>query len=118
MSSNTMDARSHATRISGIVPIALLDSGESQESRHATRHRSTCMIPERYSPNTYAVFRMVFGFLWIFHGLQKYGVFGTPPLAMASLRGVAGVIEIVVGSLIMIGFLTKPAAFLASGEMA
>ena len=76
------------------------------------------MIPERYAPQVYALFRVVAGFLFMFHGLQKFGVFGgqTPPLA--GLMGVAAVIEAVGGLLIMIGLLTRPAAFIASGEMA
>jgi putative oxidoreductase len=76
------------------------------------------MIPERYAPQVYALFRIVFGFLFIFHGLQKFGVFGgqTPPLA--GLMGVAAVIEAVGGLLVMIGLFTRPAAFIASGEMA
>ena len=76
------------------------------------------MIPARYSPVTYALFRIVFGGLWIFHGLQKYGVLDVPPLEVASLRGVAGIIEIGVGTLIMLGLFTRPAAFLACGQMA
>ena len=76
------------------------------------------MIPRRYAPYTYALFRMVFGFQWLFHGLQKYGVLGDPMIEAASLRGVAGVIEIVGGVLIMIGLFTRPAAFVASGQMA
>jgi putative oxidoreductase len=35
-----------------------------------------------------------------------------------SLRGAAGVIELVGGLFILIGFLTVPTAFIASGEMA
>ena len=37
---------------------------------------------------------------------------------MMSMFGAAGVIETVCGLLIMIGFFVRPAAFLASGEMA
>ena len=29
------------------------------------------MIPERYAPMTYALFRIVFGFLFFMFGLQK-----------------------------------------------
>jgi putative oxidoreductase len=76
------------------------------------------MISERYSSYTYALLRIVFGFLWIFHGLQKYGALGGDPIEMASLRGVAGIIEIVAGALIMVGLFTRPAAFIASGQMA
>ncbi len=76
------------------------------------------MIPERFSPVTYALMRIAFGFLWIFHGLQKYGVFGNDPVALGSLRGVAGVIEFTAGAVIMFGMFTRPAAFIASGQMA
>ena len=77
------------------------------------------MIPERYAPVTYALFRIVFGMLFFFYGLQKtMGMFGGTQVPLASLQGAAGLVETVCGLLIMIGFLTRPAAFLASGEMA
>jgi putative oxidoreductase len=76
------------------------------------------MIPDRLSPLTYAFMRIVFGFLWVFHGLQKFGVFGGEPLDPASLRGVAGIIEVIAGTLVMVGLFTRPAAFIASGQMA
>jgi len=83
------------------------------------------MIPERYAPRIYAVFRMVFGLMFLSHGLQKlFGMFGglalfggqLPPLT--SEPGIAGVLELVLGSLIMAGLFTRIAAFVASGEMA
>jgi putative oxidoreductase len=83
------------------------------------------MIPERYAPRIYAVFRIVFGLMFLSHGLQKlFGMFGglalfkgnLPPLT--SMPGIAGVIELVCGTLIMAGLFTTPAAFVASGEMA
>jgi putative oxidoreductase len=77
------------------------------------------MIPERYAPTTYALFRIVFGFLFLCFGLQKmFGWFGGPAATLMTLQGAAGVIETVCGLLVMIGLFTKPAAFLASGEMA
>ena len=77
------------------------------------------MISERYAPQVYALMRIVFGFLFIFHGLQKmFGMFGGRTAELLSLRGLAGVIEIVGGTLIMIGLYTRPAAFIASGQMA
>jgi putative oxidoreductase len=77
------------------------------------------MIPERYAPVTYALFRIVFGFLFLCFGLQKtFGMFGGQQAALMSLQGAAGLIETVCGLLIMIGLFTRPAAFLASGEMA
>jgi putative oxidoreductase len=77
------------------------------------------MISERYAPQTYALMRIVFGFLFVFHGLQKmFGLFGGRTAELVSLRGLAGIIEIVAGTLIMIGLFTRPAAFIASGQMA
>lgn len=77
------------------------------------------MIPERYAPQVYALFRIVAGFLFVFHGLQKLmGMFGGTVMPTGSLPWVAGVIELVGGILIMIGLLTRVAAFIASGEMA
>jgi putative oxidoreductase len=77
------------------------------------------MIPERYTPITYALFRIVFGFLFLCYGLQKMlGWFGGQVPPLASMQGAAGVIETVCGLLIMVGLFTRLAAFLASGEMA
>jgi putative oxidoreductase len=77
------------------------------------------MIPERYAPTTYALFRIVFGFLFLCFGLQKmFGILGGQAAALMSMQGAAGVVETVCGLMIMLGLFTKPAAFLASGEMA
>jgi|ERR671913_7774 putative oxidoreductase len=77
------------------------------------------MISERYAIHFYALMRIVFGFLFIFHGLQKiFGLFGGRTAELLSLRGLAGAIEIVAGALIMAGLFTRPAAFIASGQMA
>src|SRR5687767_9037521 len=77
------------------------------------------MISERYAPQVYALMRIAFGFLFIFHGLQKiFGLLGGRAAELISLRGLAGIIELVAGALIMIGLYTRPAAFIASGEMA
>ena len=78
------------------------------------------MIPERYAPMTFALFRIVFGLLFFLFGLQKtVGILGGPlARPFTSMRGAAGIIETVCGLLIMLGLFTKPAAFIASGEMA
>ncbi|HWN83709.1 MAG TPA: DoxX family protein [Vicinamibacterales bacterium] len=77
------------------------------------------VIPERYAPYTYALFRIVFGLLFFCFGLQKVaGLFGGQAVQLMSLQGAAGTVETVCGFLIMIGLFTRPAAFLASGEMA
>jgi putative oxidoreductase len=78
------------------------------------------MIPERYAPVAFALFRIVFGYTFLIFGVQKllgwFGAQGAVPLM--SQQGAAGVIETVAGLLIMLGLFTKPAAFIASGEMA
>ncbi len=73
----------------------------------------------RLEPYAYAALRIVGGLLFLFHGLQKlFGMYGGTAVSLASQRGVAGVIELAGGTLIMIGLFTVPAAFLASGQMA
>ena len=74
----------------------------------------------KYAESLYAVLRIVAGFLFMCHGLQKiFGMLGgeqVPPAA--GLPFIAGVLELVLGLLIMVGLFTGIAAFLASGEMA
>jgi putative oxidoreductase len=78
------------------------------------------MIPDRYAPVTYALFRIVFGYVFLLFGLQKmFGWFGAQgAVPLMSEQGAAGVIETVGGLLIMLGLFTRVAAFIASGEMA
>jgi putative oxidoreductase len=73
----------------------------------------------KYSPHLYAVLRIIVGLMFAMHGSQK--LFGVPEghrMPLASLLGVAGVIEFTCGTLIAIGLFTSCAAFVASGEMA
>jgi putative oxidoreductase len=77
------------------------------------------MIPDRYAPQAYALMRIVFGFLFVFHGLQKmFGLFGSTIRVFPEIRWFAMVLEVVGGPLIMLGWFTKPVAFILSGEMA
>jgi putative oxidoreductase len=72
-----------------------------------------------YAPYLYALMRIVLGVLFACHGAQKlFGILGGTTVALVSLRGLAGLIEFVGGVLIAVGFLTRYAAFIASGEMA
>jgi putative oxidoreductase len=72
----------------------------------------------RLEPPAYAALRVVAGLLFLFHGLQKFGLIGGQLADFGTLRGVAGIVEVITGPLIMIGLLTPPAAFIASGQMA
>jgi putative oxidoreductase len=75
-----------------------------------------------YEPYFRSILRIMAAFTFSLHGWQKFfGMFGAlngfkPPLA--SLMGVAGVLETVGGALILVGLFTRPVAFLLAGEMA
>jgi putative oxidoreductase len=68
---------------------------------------------------TYATLRIVAGFLFAFHGAQKlFGMFDGDARPLASLMGLAGIVEFAGGVLVMIGLLSGVVAFIASGQMA
>jgi hypothetical protein len=74
-----------------------------------------------YEGETYALMRIVVGFLFLWHGTQK--LVGFPPLpegivVPAFITWIAGPIELFGGLLVMIGLFTRWAAFLCSGLMA
>jgi putative oxidoreductase len=73
-----------------------------------------------YAPHTYALMRIVTGFLFLWHGTQKLlNVPVPPPPQMPSfVIAIAGPIELIGGSLVMIGLFAGWAAFLCSGLMA
>lgn len=73
----------------------------------------------KYEAETYAVLRIVTGFLFLWHGTQK--LLGFPPSSMempAMIQYVAGPIELIGGLFVLVGFQTRWAAFLCSGLMA
>lgn len=74
-----------------------------------------------WSPRILSVLRIVSGLIFLLHGTQKLFAFppreGSGPDLMSQM-GVGGVIEIVAGTLILLGLFTRPAAFIASGMMA
>ena len=75
---------------------------------------------DKYASQILGIARIMAGLLFMAHGTTKHLNF--PPSGMhpplASLGGAAGVIEIIAGALIVIGFYSRPAAFIASGTMA
>jgi len=73
-----------------------------------------------FEGGAFAIMRIVFAFLYWSHGpAWLFGWFtDRPPMPLTSMFGVAGLIEIVCGTLIALGLLTSWAAFLACGEMA
>ena len=69
-----------------------------------------------------SIFRIIFGLLFILHATQKLFQWPAPtpmPIPVGSWPAWwAGLIELVCGVLITVGFFTRIAAFIASGEMA
>jgi putative oxidoreductase len=74
----------------------------------------------RFSAQTYALLRIVGGLMFAMHGTQK--LLGWPgggnTVALVSLMALAGIIELVGGLMIAVGFRAGIAAFIASGQMA
>ncbi len=78
------------------------------------------MLIKSFNAQTYALMRIVAGFLFLWHGTQKLFGFPTPmPMeAPAFIIYIAGPIELIGGVLVMIGLFTRWAAFFCSGLMA
>jgi putative oxidoreductase len=87
------------------------------ESSLVTRWRS-------WEPYLLSVFRIIVGFLFIQYGTGKLWAIPGPlmpgggTVPVASVPGFAGVLEAFGGALILVGLLTRPVAFVLSGEMA
>lgn len=73
-----------------------------------------------YASRTYALMRIVTGFLFLWHGTQKLLSLPMPPPQQlpSFIIAIAGPIELIGGTLVMIGLFTGWAAFLCSGLMA
>ena len=75
-----------------------------------------------WTPRALSVLRIIMGLMIIQHGMSK--IIGFPAVAatanvqVLSLIGAAGLIELIGGALLILGMLTRPAAFIISGEMA
>lgn len=73
----------------------------------------------KYSGQLYALLRIVAGLLFACHGAQKlFGALGGQAQPLASLMGLAGIIEFLGGLLVALGLFASWAAFIASGQMA
>ncbi len=68
----------------------------------------------------HSLLRMVTGLMFAQHGAQKlFGWLGGDQVAsVMSIFGVAGVLELFGGILIILGLFTRPVAFVLSGQMA
>jgi putative oxidoreductase len=85
------------------------------------------MFLSRYAAQIQSLFRVLTGLLFLEHGLQKLVGFPPLPPEMAAMHVpdsfkpvllTAAVIELVGGTLVTLGFYSRWAAFICSGEMA
>jgi putative oxidoreductase len=74
-------------------------------------------------PRVLSILRIITGLLFLEHGTQK--IFDFPPRPnprpyelFTLVPGLAGILELLGGVLIVLGLFTRPVAFLLSGEMA
>lgn len=76
-------------------------------------------IADKSGEHVYLVFRMLVALMFFMHGGQKlFGWFGdNGPVQLASLMGVAGLVEVIVGLAVFFGLLTRIMAFFGAGQM-
>ena len=77
---------------------------------------------DKYTSEILGITRIISGLLFLAHGTAKIfnfpareGWSGYDPMTMG---GAAGAIELVAGTMIILGFYARPAAFLSAGTMA
>jgi len=76
----------------------------------------------RWQPQVLSILRIMSALLILQFGTAK--ILGIPPVQMFagvklfSLYGVAGMLELIGGALLVLGLFTRPVAFILSGEMA
>ena len=87
----------------------------------------TATLPSRWQARAdilLGLLRLIAAFLFIQYGTAKLFAFPGPlspdgsTVEPVSLMGLAGMLELVGGGLLLIGLLTRPVAFILSGEMA
>ena len=75
-----------------------------------------------WAPRMLGILRIIAALIFMEHGTQKLLGFPAPPQGgqppLLSLAGIAGILELFGGFLVLIGLFTRPVAFLLAGEMA
>lgn len=79
--------------------------------------------PSPFAGRMRSIFRIVAGLVFVSFGTMKLLNVppmppGMPPITIVSQTGVAGLLELIGGTLIVLGLLTRPVAFVLAGEMA
>lgn len=76
---------------------------------------------EPYSAHLLSILRIMSGLFFLQHGTTKYLNFPLSSFSNASpftMSGASGLLELVGGTLLVIGLFTRPVAFILSGNMA
>lgn len=80
------------------------------------------ILPAGWAPYLLSLFRFVSGLILLQHGTAKFFKFPVVPmfakLDLSSMFGIAGYFELIGGALLVLGLLTRPAAFIVSGMTA
>lgn len=82
---------------------------------------NTAHLETVWAPRLLSVLRIVAALIFMLHGTQKLFGFPASPNpgpALFSLMGLAGVLEVVGGALLLLGLFTRPVAFVLSDMMA
>jgi putative oxidoreductase len=100
----------------------MFPSDTTYDTRSRAHVGAAGKIYNDWAPRLLSVLRIITGFLFIAHGTQKLLGFPAGPEMrqpeLMSLPGLAGVLELFGGALILIGWFTRPVAFVLSGLMA
>src|SRR5262245_17461023 len=112
--------------VAGRVPRANVRVDSRARTDRASPTRMSIFEPAspQWTSRALSVLRVVAALILLQHGTQK--MFGFPaaagmpqqPFVLASQQGVAAVLELFGGTALVLGLLTRPIAFLISGEMA
>lgn len=75
-------------------------------------------LTAKWHPYALGLMRLMIGFMFLQHGLQKLGYLDGRERVFPELRWFAMALELFGGILIALGIFTRPVAFLLSGQMA
>lgn len=77
---------------------------------------------QNLTPHVRSLVRIVAAYLFVLHGTAKHlgipFIEGMSGISSMSLPGIAGWLELVGGTLLLLGLFTRPVAFVLSGQMA
>jgi putative oxidoreductase len=91
----------------------------TRRTRYLSSGRKLVKFLDNYREHAYAMLRIISGLLFLGHGVQKFLNFPVEfPWPLSPMTTAAGAIELICGTMIMLGFFTRPAAFLSSGMCA